>query len=113
MWLSVQIRLSPMIVLLNKVSKDVKKRAKVYDLELIKKSLIFIITDWNTPASRRLCFTFLLQALSRSASKTRLRNRCVITGRSRGLIRYFRLSRNIFKSFALDGKLYGVQKSSW
>ena len=46
-------------------------------------------------------------------SKIRVRNRCSITGRPRGFIRKFGLSRITFRELALDGKLPGVTKSSW
>lgn len=46
-------------------------------------------------------------------SITRIRNRCVLTGRSRSLIRFFRLSRIKFREYASSGRLFGVQKASW
>lgn len=54
-----------------------------------------------------------LQKLPRNASPVRLRNRCAMTGRSRGYIRRFGLSRIIFRKMALEGKIPGVRKSSW
>lgn len=54
-----------------------------------------------------------LDKLPRDASPVRLRNRCNITGRGRGYIRRFGLSRLIFRKWALEGKLPGVRKASW
>jgi small subunit ribosomal protein S14 len=54
-----------------------------------------------------------LQKLPRNASPVRLHNRCSLTGRPRGYIRKFGLSRNMFREFALDGKIPGIRKSSW
>ena len=54
-----------------------------------------------------------LQKLPRNASPVRLRNRCLLTGRPRGYIRQFGLSRNMFRQMALDGKIPGVTKASW
>jgi small subunit ribosomal protein S14 len=54
-----------------------------------------------------------LQRLPRNASPVRLRNRCSFTGRSRGYIRKFGISRIIFREMALEGKIPGVRKSSW
>ncbi len=54
-----------------------------------------------------------LQKLPRNASPVRLRNRCAMTGRSRGFIRKFGLSRIIFREMALEGKIPGVRKASW
>ena len=54
-----------------------------------------------------------LQKLPRNASPVRLHNRCSLTGRPRGYIRKFGLSRNMFRELALDGKIPGIRKSSW
>ena len=54
-----------------------------------------------------------LDKLPKNASPVRLKNRCQLTGRPRGYIRYFGLSRVIFRDMALDGKIPGVKKASW
>jgi small subunit ribosomal protein S14 len=54
-----------------------------------------------------------LQKLPRNSSKIRLRNRCKLTGRPRGYIRQFGLSRITFREMATDGKIPGVTKASW
>lgn len=54
-----------------------------------------------------------LDLLPRNASPVRLKNRCQISGRPRGYIRYFGLSRVIFREMALNGKIPGVTKASW
>lgn len=54
-----------------------------------------------------------LDKLPRNASPVRLRNRCRLTGRPRGYIRYFGISRLQFRQLASDGKIPGVTKSSW
>lgn len=54
-----------------------------------------------------------LSKLPRNASPVRLRNRCKLTGRPRGYIRQFGLSRNQLRELALMGKIPGVTKSSW
>ena len=54
-----------------------------------------------------------LDLLPRNASPVRLKNRCQISGRPRGYIRYFGLSRIAFRDMALDGKIPGVKKASW
>lgn len=54
-----------------------------------------------------------LQKLPRDASPVRVRNRCPLTGRARGYIRTFGLSRLAFRRMALEGKIPGVRKSSW
>lgn len=54
-----------------------------------------------------------LDKLPRNSSVVRLRNRCQITGRPRGYMRYFGICRNTFRDMALDGKIPGVRKASW
>lgn len=54
-----------------------------------------------------------LQKLPRDASPTRVNNRCSLTGRSRGYIRKYGISRIKFRELALDGKIPGIRKASW
>lgn len=54
-----------------------------------------------------------LRAQPRDASATRVNNRCRITGRSRGYLRKFQMSRIKFRELALEGKIPGVVKASW
>jgi small subunit ribosomal protein S14 len=54
-----------------------------------------------------------LDLLPKNASPVRLKNRCQLTGRPRGYIRHFGLSRNMFRDMALEGKIPGVKKASW
>ncbi len=54
-----------------------------------------------------------LQKLPRDASPVRLHNRCPLTGRARGYMRDFGISRIAFREMALEGKIPGVRKASW
>lgn len=54
-----------------------------------------------------------LQKLPRNASPVRLHNRCKISGRPRGYMRQFGISRVLFRQMASDGKIPGVTKGSW
>jgi len=54
-----------------------------------------------------------LDKLPKNSSKVRLRNRCALTGRGRGFIRMFGVSRIKFRDLATEGKIPGVTKSSW
>jgi small subunit ribosomal protein S14 len=54
-----------------------------------------------------------LDKLPRNASPVRLKNRCQLTGRPRGYMRYFGISRITFRDMALDGKIPGITKASW
>lgn len=54
-----------------------------------------------------------LDLLPKNGSAVRLKNRCQLTGRPRGYVGYFGLSRNVFRDMALAGKIPGVTKASW
>ncbi len=54
-----------------------------------------------------------LQKLPRDASPVRVKNRCSVTGRGRGFMRSFGLSRITFRELAREGKIPGVKKASW
>lgn len=54
-----------------------------------------------------------LQKLPRNSAPVRQRNRCKLTGRPRGYMRHFGLSRITFREMALNGKIPGVVKASW
>ncbi|OJW73420.1 MAG: 30S ribosomal protein S14 [Candidatus Amoebophilus sp. 36-38] len=54
-----------------------------------------------------------LDKLPKNASPVRLRNRCRITGRARGYMRKFGISRIVFREWAAEGKIPGVTKASW
>lgn len=54
-----------------------------------------------------------LQKLPKNSSPVRLKNRCAVTGRSRGYMRAFGLSRIQFRQLVLEGKIPGVKKASW
>ncbi|MEK7613598.1 MAG: 30S ribosomal protein S14 [Patescibacteria group bacterium] len=54
-----------------------------------------------------------LQKLPRNSSPVRIKNRCAVTGRSRGYMRLFGLSRIQFRELARKGEIPGIKKSSW
>lgn len=54
-----------------------------------------------------------LDKLPKNASPVRLKNRCQLTGRPKGYMRYFGLSRVMFRDMALNGLIPGVKKASW
>jgi small subunit ribosomal protein S14 len=54
-----------------------------------------------------------LARLPRDASPVRLRNRCQLTGRSRAVLRKFKVSRIMLRELALAGKIPGLKKASW
>lgn len=54
-----------------------------------------------------------LQKLPKNSSPVRVRNRCGVTGRGRGVYRKFMLCRNVLRQMALEGKIPGIRKASW
>jgi small subunit ribosomal protein S14 len=54
-----------------------------------------------------------LDKLPKNSSPVRMHNRCKLTGRPKGYMRTFGVSRNIFRKMALEGKIPGVTKASW
>ncbi len=54
-----------------------------------------------------------LDLLPKNASPVRLKNRCQLTGRGRGYMRHFGISRIMFRDMAVSGKIPGVTKASW
>lgn len=78
-----------------------------------RKPLIAIIKDPEaTPLEKREA-QMKLRKMPRDASATRYRNRCQFTGRPRGYLRKFGLSRIAFRENSLEGMIPGVTKSSW
>ena len=92
---------------------DKRRRAKVNQYESKRLHLLSVIHDESLPLNMRLIYTARLAALPRAGSKTRIRNRCVLTGRGRGVYSYFRLSRIALRDLASQGLLSGITKSSW
>lgn len=54
-----------------------------------------------------------LQKLPRNASPVRVKNRCAVSGRTRGYLRTFGVSRIVFRELAREGKIPGIRKASW
>ena len=67
----------------------------------------------NLPKEERFKIQSKLNDLPRDSSKVRIRNRCELTGRTRGVYRKFGLSRIKIRELSMNGALPGVVKSSW
>ena len=89
-------------------------RAKLIDKFSEKRKLLKSkIKDKNLSLEERMLFQKKLNDLPRNSSSIRHRNRCEITGRSRGVYRKFGLSRIKIRELSMTGDLPGVVKSSW
>ncbi|MEX0637427.1 MAG: 30S ribosomal protein S14, partial [Burkholderiales bacterium] len=78
-----------------------------------RQALLDVIRDPRAQDEEREAAREKLQKLPRDASPTRLRNRCAITGRPRGVYRKFGLGRNKLRDLAMRGEVPGVIKASW
>ncbi|HUG99994.1 MAG TPA: 30S ribosomal protein S14 [Gammaproteobacteria bacterium] len=72
-----------------------------------------IIVSDKTSDEERLEAVATLAAMPRDSSPTRQRNRCAITGRSRGYYRKFGLGRNKLRESTMNGEIPGLRKASW
>ena len=72
-----------------------------------------IINDKEKPGEDRFVAALKLAELPRNSSKTRIRNRCLVTGRPRGYYRKLKMSRIALREMGSDGKIPGLVKSSW
>ena len=99
-----------------KESKLVKngERARLVKVHAKRRAdLIAVIKDPNaSPEAKDEAYKRLYK-MPRDASGTRLRNRCSISGRPRGYMRGFGVSRIVFRELATQGLLPGVKKASW
>ena len=78
-----------------------------------RKKLKKIIMDKKIPLEERFKAQMKLSGLPRNSAKTRVRNRCQITGRPHGVYRKLKISRIALRKLGLEGKIPGMVKSSW
>jgi|TARA_B100001079_G_scaffold250252_1_gene241638 small subunit ribosomal protein S14 len=94
----------------NKNNKRIKLSKKYFSK---RKKLKDIIMDKKLPLDERFKAQQKLSSLPRNSSKTRIRNRCQITGRPHGVYRKLKISRIALRKLGLEGKIPGMVKSSW
>ena len=90
-----------------------KKREKLVAKYAKKREELKAQMSVSATPDERIAAMKKLAKLPRNANPTRLRNRCSVTGRSRGYSRMFGLCRQQVRTLANEGKLPGVRKSSW
>ncbi len=95
------------------VEKNKARRLLVKKYASKRARLKAIAADETYSNEERFAARLKLAALPRSSSKTRVRNRCEITGRPRGFYRKLRMSRIALRDFASNGQIPGMVKSSW
>ncbi|MFN4274257.1 MAG: 30S ribosomal protein S14 [Aliihoeflea sp.] len=95
------------------VEKDKKRRQMVSRFAAKRAELKKTIMDQSKPMEERFRAQLELAALPRNSSKTRIRNRCEVTGRSRAYYRKLRMSRIALRELGNSGLIPGLVKSSW
>tara|TARA_B100000427_G_C15105773_1_gene419274 strand:- start:223 stop:528 length:306 start_codon:yes stop_codon:yes gene_type:complete len=95
---------------INKNNRRLKLSDKYYKK---RKKLKKIIMDKKLPLEERFKAQMKLSSLPRNSAKTRVRNRCQITGRPHGVYRKLKISRIALRQLGLEGKIPGMVKSSW
>jgi small subunit ribosomal protein S14 len=96
-----------------KIQRNRKRRELVQRYQERRAKLVAIIKDPEATGLEKREAQRKLRKLPRDSSATRIRNRCQLTGRPRGYLRRFGLSRIAFREHSLEGMVPGVRKSSW
>jgi len=95
------------------INREQKRRKIVKKFAAKRAELVAAIEDGSKSPEERYSARLKLQQLPRNASPTRLRNRCALTGRPRGVFRKFGLGRNKLREIAMRGEIPGLVKASW
>ena len=95
------------------INREEKRRKMVEKYAAKRVELVAIIDDVSRSEEERFEARQKLQALPRNASPVRLRNRCQLTGRPRGVFRKFGLGRSKLRDFVMRGEVPGMTKASW
>ncbi len=98
---------------ISKVVKNQQRKKMVVQYAERRAAFKKTINNPNSTPEEVDAAVIKLQKLPRDASPTRVRNRCSQTGRSRGYLRKFGISRIALRELALEGQIPGVIKSSW
>ena len=95
------------------IEKDKRRRKLSQRYRAKREALQAIAKDRTLPAEERFAARLKLAELPRNSSPTRVRNRCNVSGRPRGVYRKFKLSRIALRDLASRGQIPGMVKSSW
>jgi small subunit ribosomal protein S14 len=95
------------------INRDKKRRDTVKKYAARRKELLELAGNQKLSPEERYAAREKLQKLPRDASPVRLRNRCALTGRPRGVYRKFGIARGKLRLIALHGEIPGVIKASW
>ena len=97
----------------NMIERDKRRVLTAKKYAVVRTRLKEAIRSPKSSPEERVAAQVKLQTLPRDASPTRQRNRCAITGRSRGVYRKFGLARSKIREVAARGEIPGLAKASW
>jgi small subunit ribosomal protein S14 len=95
------------------IQRDHKRRRMTKSYAKQRAALKAITQNRSLPMEDRFAATLKLASLPRNSSRTRIHNRCALTGRPRGYYRKFKLCRIKLRDLASQGQIPGCVKSSW
>ena len=95
------------------IQRELKREKMVAKYAKKRAALKAIIRNINSSDDELAAAQAKLNAMPRDASPTRLRSRCAITGRPRGVYKKFGLGRNKLREAAMKGEIPGLTKASW
>jgi small subunit ribosomal protein S14 len=95
------------------INRDLKRRKTVKKFAKKRAELQAIMDNTRFSEEERMNARLKMQQLPRDSSPSRLRNRCALTGRPRGVFSKFGLSRNKLREYAMRGEVPGIVKASW
>ena len=93
--------------------RELKRRETVKKFAAKRDALNAIINDQKATVEDQRDARTKLQALPRNSSPVRLRNRCALTGRPRGVFSKFGIGRSKLRDLMMSGQVPGVTKASW
>ena len=93
--------------------REIKRRKMVEKFKAKRSALKEIINNSSTPNEEKMEARIKLQSLPKNSSPVRLRNRCALTGRPRGVYSKFGIARGKLRELMMFGEVPGVTKASW
>jgi small subunit ribosomal protein S14 len=97
----------------NSIQRDKRRRLLLLQFQLKRLQRKTVSQDLNLSKSTKKMIDSKRALLPRNSSRSRVHNRCIITGRSRGVLRFCKLSRIRVRKLASQGLLSGISKASW
>lgn len=98
---------------LSSINKNNRRAAMAKSQAGKRSALKAIVMNRDLPFDERLRATIKLSEMPRNGAKNRVRNRCELTGRTRGVYRKFKLSRIKLRELGSFGRVPGLTKASW